>query len=336
MGIDRLWRPNILFKNHIPLPRHSIGTLLKDRRVAGIAALTVGMFFWGVTPVILRRLTQFIDPWTTNAIRYPMAAMLYWPLLFYMRRSGKLTKDLLKRCIVPALFSLGGQVFWALAHYELQASEVGFFVRTSTAWAILGAMILFDDERRLLYQPRFYYGLVLILIGFLAMSLLGGNAEKEGLLVDGNYSLGVIYVLLASTFFGFYIVSIRYFVPNVNPMHAFGIVCQIVSVGVIVGLFAFGHVQAIGQQSAFSWSLLVSSTLLGIAFGHVLMYTAIQRLGASITSSCQSLLPFVTVSAAHLALGENLGAWQWRGGLLMVVGAIVLLSVKNAPRGKAD
>ena len=74
---------------------------------------------------------------------------------------------------------------------------------------------------------------------------------------------------------------------------------------------------------------MISSALLGIAMGHVMLYVAVQRLGAAITSSCQTLMPFVTAAVAGITLSEALTAWQWIAGCVMVAGAIVLLSIKN-------
>lgn len=307
-----------------------------DRRAVGIAALLGGMLCWGITPVLLRGLTPFIDAWTANGLRYPLAAILYWPLLWKLYRSGELTSSLVKCCLVPALLSAGGQIFWALAHYELQASEIGFFVRTSTAWAILGSMYLFADERHLLTQPRFYAGLAIIVAGFLLMSLIPEKSAStmaptviDGSLRNGNYTLGVVYALLSSSFFGLYLASIRWFIPNVHPMRAFSIVAQMVSVVMLCLMMILGDPTSIYRQTAFSWSLLIGSSIMGISIGHVLAYTAVQRLGAAITSSCQSVLPFITAAAAGITLSETLLRQQWMGGVTMIVGAGLLLSIRH-------
>jgi drug/metabolite transporter (DMT)-like permease len=289
-----------------------------------------------------------------------------------MWSTDKLNWGLVKQCLVPALLSTAGQVFWSLAHYELQASEIGFFARMSTAWAILGSMVLFHDERRLVTRPRFLMGLAIIAAGFLVMSWIpakpyasGGTNYHEAtmqpaqtlwetpstehpstrvgtnrdtnmdtrrdsnVLPGGNYRLGVAFALLASCFFGTYMVSIRWYVPHENPIHVFGVVSQFVSVGMVIGMFACGEVTSVTQQTTFSWSLIVASSIMGIGFGHVLVYTAVQRLGASITTSCQSVLPFLTVAVAALTLSERLAAQQWFGGLMMIVGALTLLSIKH-------
>lgn len=291
-----------------------------------------GVVCWGFTPVILRRLTTFIDAWTANGVRYAFSAALYWPLLYLALRSGRLNFALLRRCLIPAVFALGGQIFWALSYYELQASEVGFLVRLSMFWSIVGSMILFRDERQLLRNPGFYVGVFLVGAGFIAMSMLDGpmptHSATDQTAVVGNHQLGVLFILLCAALFGSYVVSVRSCIADVNPFLAFGIVANLVSVGTLIGMFWKGDPSILSQQTAFSWLLLGASSLLGIAIGHIMMYVAVQRLGAAITSSCQTLMPFVTAAAASVLLSERLTGQQWLGGIVMVAGAIILLSLK--------
>ena len=224
--------------------------------------------------------------------------------------------------------ALGGQVFWALAFYELQASEVSFLARVTMFFAIIGSMILFRDERLLLKRPGFHLGVALIVGGFIAFAL--AKVQHTSVIqTPGNRYLGVAYVLACAAFFGGYMVSVRSCIPTVNPLLAFGVVANLVSMGTILGMFWMGDVTSISRQTPFSWLLLISASLLGIAVGHIMLFTAVQRLGAAITSACQTMMPFVTATAAYLLLSESLSLGQWIGGCIIVAGAILLLSLKH-------
>ena len=300
-------------------------------RIVGIAALAVGMLCWGTTPVLLRRLTPFIDGWTANGLRYPMAAVLYWPLLLISLRSHVLTWRLAANCLIPAGCALGGQTFWALAHYELPASEIGFYIRASAVWTILGSMLLFHDERRLLAKPTFWIGIGLIVCGF---ALLAGSARPEAsakaVISGGDKNLGVTYMLCCGLFFGAYVVSVRKCLPSTQSVLSFGVVAQFVSFGLIIGMFIAGDISKVSEVPAMGWWLMISSSILGVAVGHVMLYTAIQNLGAAITSSCQSAMPFVTAVVASMFLAETLSHQQWAGGVVMVAGAVLLLLIKDS------
>ena len=303
----------------------------QHQRYIGIFALVALILMWGAVPVLLRGLTQSIDPWTANGIRYPLSAILFWPYLFFAARRSpspdgvptrRLSWSVVRSCMAPAFFSTGGQVFWAISFYHLQASQVGFLVRATTIVVIIGSVILFADERKLLRRVRFYVGAILALVGFVSLAL-----TNESVVGEANVQ-GLLIMLCCSLLFGAYIVSIRKCVPHVHPTLAFAVVCQLCSIVVGAVMFVQGDYEVIWSLSGREWTMLVTSSILGIGLGHIMLYTAIVRLGASVTTTCQSAMPFVTAAIASIALGETLTAQQWGAGVVIVIGALVLLSVK--------
>jgi len=204
--------------------------------------------------VLLRELTPHVDAWTANAVRYPLSALLYWPVLFVSWRTGVLNRQLIARCVTPAVLALSGQVLWALAPYYLTASVIGFLVRMSLVWALLGAMILFSDERRLLRVPRFYVGLVMSVGGFVVLSISKG-------MFDANVTVtGVVIILACSFFFGLYGVSVRHCLRGVHPLAGFGVVSQFVSIGTLIAVAAFGQPKDLVSLPTLGWCQLVISS----------------------------------------------------------------------------
>ncbi len=292
--------------------------------MSGAAFLLANIFCWAAVPVLLRYLTGTpIDAWTANGFRYPLASVLYWPILIVAWRSGRLDRQTLQRCIVPSFFAFGGQVLWALAPYYLPASAIGFFMRFSLVFAFSGAMILFPDERKLLRLPNFYVGLILLVGGFILMSVskLQFDAEVTG--------AGIAIILLCGVFFGFYAVSVRYFLRGINPLVGFGVVSHYVSVGTLIAMFAWGDFRQLLFIPSQDWMVLIGSSVLGIALGHFFLYSAVSRLGAAVTSGAQTLTPFPTMLLAGWFLHEQMTGLEWTAGLTMVAGAAVLLVAQN-------
>lgn len=285
---------------------------------------------WSISPVILRNLTSVIDAWTANGIRYPLAALLYWPILLRAGLSRRLHRQLVIRCLLPAALALSAQVFWALAPYFLQASAIGFYSRLQLVWALLAAGLLFPDERRVLAHRRFLTGLVVCVAGFL---LFTGSPLANGRSPSGT---GVLIIVICSLFFGLYAVSVRHLMRGLDPLLGFGIVAQVVSVGTITGMLLLGEPARIPELPATAWLQLIGSSMVGIALGHFCMYTAVQRLGASIPSTVQSIMPFSIALLAWLCLGEQLATRQWIAGAAMVAGAAVLLTVRTEIETQTD
>lgn len=289
----------------------------------GTSALLGNMACWAATPVLLRALTADIDAWTCNAFRYPVAALLYWPVLAYGFTTGKINARILRLCLVPAAFAFLGQVFWALAPYYLPAGAIGFLVRASVIFSLFGAMLLFHDERRLLAQPRFYGGLLLSVAGFV---VLAWSKSVSDVSVTAT---GIVIILLCAMFFGFYGVSVRYLMRDMHPIVGFAVVSQYVSVGTLSAMLVMGEGSNLLEMPTSGWAMLVASTLLGIALGHVFLYTAVRQLGAALVSSVQMISPFATAVLGVVLLDETMTPLQWSAGVVMVLGGTLLLATKR-------
>ena len=289
----------------------------------GTLAVLANVCIWGSTPVLLKDLTQYLpdDPWTANGIRYPIAAVLLWPALFLAWRRGELGRRVLVGALVPAAFAFVGQILWAAAPYYIQANAIGFFIKASTIWAVAGAMLLFPGERLLLSSWRFRAGMLLAVSGLLGLALSSGAFNDT---VSGT---GIGVILSCGLFFGFYGVSVRYFMQGISPLVAFGVVAQYVSIGTVILMGFFGAEGSIENLSQTGWILVVSTALFGVCIAHIFFYVALLRLGASITSSFQMLSPFLTYLVAALYLGESMtgGAWAWVSGVVLVAGGLFLL-----------
>jgi drug/metabolite transporter (DMT)-like permease len=269
---------------------------------------------------MLRGLTTSVDGWTANGFRYPLAAVLYWPVLFGAYRHGLLDRSVLRRCAVPAAFALAAQILWGLAPYFLAASSIGFFSRLSAVWTLAAALVFFRDERVLLGSLGFYGGLTLTGTGFVVLAFSRGQ-------VGGDTTwTGIVIMLFCSFFFGMYGASVRHFLRGIHPLIGFAVVSQLVSAGTFSMMWMFGEPQQLLVQTWQSGTLLVVSSILGIALGHFFLYTSVQHLGAAIPACVSSVSPFLTAAIAFVFLGESLTKTQWAAGFTMVLGAIVLLS----------
>ncbi len=80
------------------------------------------------------------------------------------------------------------------------------------------------------------------------------------------------------------------------------------------------------QVNIHSVTKSINSALVGIAFGHVLYYRGIHRLGPVVSSGIMLATPFVTYLGAAVFLGERLSGMELFGGLLVVAGGALLVA----------
>lgn len=302
--------------------------------LTGSLALLGNVLFWACTPVLLRKLTFHVDPWTANGLRYPLSAVLYWPLLLGALLSGKLNAELLKRALVPAAFAMAGQIFWALSPYYVGAIVMGFLIKLAVVWGLIGAMVLFPDERPLLRSKRFHTGLGLAVAGFVALAVAKMTTASDPAQVRMT-TLGVLFLSACGVFFGLYGVSVRYSMRGVHPLLAFAVVSQLVSLGTVTLMGLFGDPGVVTRLPLEGWALVAFSSLLGVGISHALYYTAILRLGATLATSMHLLGPFVTLTVAYLALEESMSLREWIAGLALITGGGLLLWAQEKLRPRA-
>ena len=101
----------------------STPTITRGTDIRATVCLIGATFCWGAVPVMLKYLArpEYIpDGFTTNAIRYPIAALFYLPWLVIGIRQGQL-RSLWLTAMIPTVVNLIGQTLWAWAPYHLDA-----------------------------------------------------------------------------------------------------------------------------------------------------------------------------------------------------------------------
>ena len=143
---------------------------------------------------------------------------------------------------------------------------------------------------------------------------------------------GIALAIAAGMGYGVYGLAVRRFMYGFHPVYAFGVIALYTGSALVVAMLAFGRghgAEVLELGSRELWYLGLSA-FLGIAIGHVLYYTAIDRMGVAVTAGVLQLQPFVVGSMAAVLLGETLSAGQWVGGVVAVAGAALVLSAQKA------
>ncbi|NBV63852.1 MAG: hypothetical protein EBR71_05135, partial [Planctomycetes bacterium] len=231
------------------------------------------------------------------------------------------------------------QVAFTSAHSYVNPALLTFGLRLQLVAVALGAYLLFPSERETIRSARYLCGLGLLVAGIAGVLLGGGN------LGEGSNALGIALAIAAGMGYGVYGLAVRRFMYGFHPVYAFGVIALYTGSALVVAMLAFGRghgAEVLELGSRELWYLGLSA-FLGIAVGHVLYYTAIDRMGVAVTAGVLQLQPFVVVTAgvlqlqpfvvgsmAAVLLGETLSAGQWVGGVVAVVGAALVLSAQKA------
>jgi drug/metabolite transporter (DMT)-like permease len=264
---------------------------------------------------------------TLLAVRFALAAMLFWALVLAggaagaaaVRRLGR--RDVLIALALGAAgYSLQAGCYFA-ALQRIDASLLSLLLYTFPAMVAVAAVMLGRerlDRRKLAALALAGSGLVLILAS-------AGTGALDPLGVALGFGAAIVY----ST----YILSSQGIAGRLRPELLSALVCSGAAVTVIGGTALLGDLRP-GDLTAAGWGWLVCLVLISTVAAVGLFFAGLHRVGPTSASILATVEPLVTVLLAFLVFGETLGAVQILGGAL-VLAAVVALQAPRRPTATA-
>jgi drug/metabolite transporter (DMT)-like permease len=259
---------------------------------------------------------------TLLAVRFMLAAALFWLIVFCTGRLGAL-RALSRRDVVIAV-ALGA---------------VGYGAQAGAAFAAL------DRLDPALFSLLLYVYPVLVTVAAIALGRERGSRRTTVALVLASSglvlvlagaasgtldALGAVLAIGAAAVYSAYILSSQGIAGRVDPLVLSTLLCTGAAGTLTVGALAAGDLHA-GSVSAtgFAWlgMLAVVSTVGAIT----LFFAGLRRVGPSAAAILSTFEPVVTVGLAFVVFGGSLGRAQLVGGAL-VLGAVLAV---RAPGGIA-
>ncbi|MCA9288486.1 MAG: DMT family transporter [Phycisphaerales bacterium] len=291
----------------------------------GVMMVVLTLVGWTSIPLFLRHFASQIDPWTSNGWRYGFAALIWCPVLILGAARKRLPEGLWRKAAWPAVVNSIGQVFFTSAFYHVDSTMAAFGLRSNIICAAIGAAIFFAAERRILASPPFLIGMVMVLAG------TGGTLVLDDGFAQGSSPLGILFAVLAGAFYAAYALAVRMCMKGIPTLVSFAAISLYTAGVMIVLMLALGErmgATAIDLAPT-QFVLLLVSSFVGIAMGHVTYYMSIARLGVTVSSGVIQLQPFTVAVASIPIEGKFLSGPQWALGTVAVAGTLVMLVVQN-------
>jgi drug/metabolite transporter (DMT)-like permease len=301
----------------------------------GIVTVLMTLIGWSSVPLFITYLSGSIDVWTQNGWRYGFSAMLWAPVLILAHARNRVPRGLWRAAVAPSIANALGQTLFTYAYYNVDAATATFGLRMQIVFLAVGAYVMFPSERALLRKPQAWIGILLVLGGVVATILLRNDTGTP--VVAGaapNPTLGVIAAIAAGFLFAAYGLLVRKQMHGYHPVTAFAAVSQITAGICVVFMVAFARSPVTDtldfgmsafKMSAFAMTMMLVSSVIGIALGHVFYFISIARLGVAVTSGVIQTQPFCVAAAQYAFRGIALATGQWFGGIVAVAGAVMLL-----------
>lgn len=290
-----------------------------------VAAVLGSLAGWTSIPLFLKHFTTSIDAWTGNGWRYGFSALLWAPVLVLGARRGTLPPGLWKAALIPSAFNVVAQICFALAPYYINPGLMTFSLRVQIVFVTIGAALMFASERRVMRNPLFLAGLLMVVGGTVATILLNPSG-----LGDAN-AMGVGLAIASGILYGAYALSVRRCMSGIPTLVAFAAVCQYTAAALIGLMLVYGTrmgAPAIELPPA-QFAYLLLSSLVGIGLGHSFYYYSISRLGVAVSAGVVQLQPVTVSIGSYFLFQEVLTRLQWGTGLLAIVGAVLILVAQH-------
>lgn len=286
-----------------------------NRHSAGVYLfLVLPPLFWSSNFIVGKALVGTVPPWTLNAGRFVVSALILLPLLLYRKewppRSAFVPLILMS---ITGVFAFNAALYIGLGYTSAtNATLVNSTTPVTTAliaWLLIGEKL---TRRRLLG--------VAISLGGVAWIVSQGTLDA---LWRFTFNPGDIIVFFATGLWGFYMVMAKPMMQVLSPL-------ALTSITTVIGAAfllpaAFIELQL---KPADIWraDVLLAFLYLGIFpsfLSFVLWNRSIRTFGPSRASLAYNLLPLFAALLAVIFLGETIYPYQLLGGIAIVAGVII-------------
>lgn len=285
--------------SHTPLPR------------SGILALIALIAVWGYTWVILKEGVRFADPWDYATLRTVPGAILLFIIAAWRGESLALQSP--RHVFMLGLWqtaAFNGLVSWALVAGA--AGKTAVLVFTMPFWTVLMAWPLLGERIR---------GLQWLAVALSAAGLL---LVLEPWALKGSFAANTLAVLTGFSWAVAAVLTRRW--RHHLAVGTFALTAwQMLFGGLVLAVAGFFLSARPIEWTPYFGFLIAYATLFGTVLGWALWFYVLKLLPAGVAGLAVMGVPAIGVLASRLQLGEQPGAVE-SAGMLLIGASIAVLS----------
>lgn len=304
-----------------PSPAASTKIWLPDLSLVGVAVI------WGVNIPLMKNGLDAVDPYTFNAIRLLISAIVLCAFAIRERRAGIMPKPGVtwKHYLTyAAIVTISYQVSFLIGINLTTPGNVALIIATVPMWTALLARVFMGERLSLLA----WAGLVVALIGT-AIVALQGNVTA-----DSRYLIGNAVILCSALLWSCGTVYSRPLLHMISPLQlaaVAGVIAWPVHLGVAFAL-SEGTVANFGTGAI--WLILVYSGVLSSGLSQPMWHFGVKHAGAAHAAVVQNLIPVVAIVATWISRGEAPTGPQMFGGAMILIGLVAMRISRASATGK--
>ncbi|MEN8262133.1 MAG: DMT family transporter [Nitrospirota bacterium] len=294
----------------------------------GLALSMVTALMWGILPVALKVLLDYMDAFTVTWYRFFGAAVLM--SAFVIRRNSipplnKLRKSVISLLLVASAGLCSNYIFYAVGLDHLPPSTATIVIQMATVFLLFGSLLIFRER----FSTGQWAGFLVLLIG---LALFFNDRINELFSRLGEFTTGVLFILAAALLWSVYALAQKQLLKSFRSET----VMLFIFISGALLFFPFARPSIVLNLDGPGFLLLgFCSINTFIAYGS--FAEALDHLEASRVSMIVATTPVITVVAMKICSAlfprfiepEHLNSLSIAGAFIVVAGSMICSLGRN-------
>jgi drug/metabolite transporter (DMT)-like permease len=288
---------------------------MRNRHIFIEFLLLLVAFIWASNFSVAKISMEEIDPMSFNAMRFLLATLLMWVVIYW---KGKWKPVLKKDYGHMILLGFTGNLIYQLLfifglNYTFSANAA-VMLGTVPVWVAVISHFFYDEQM----NRNKAIGVILAFSGVLLI-LLG---KPEQISISSKTFVGDLLTLMSALMFGYYSVHSKKLLNYYPPMQLTTITMTIGGVGLMIAGLPWIINLNFSGVSNLAYGGTVYSGLFSIGVAFLIWNYGLKQVGAVRTATYQNLVPVLGLILGFIVLGEKLGLIQYLGSAVVITGII--------------
>jgi drug/metabolite transporter (DMT)-like permease len=287
---------------------------MADKR-GGISFAVLASLFFGLSPVFMRLVLDFVNVETMN-ILFTAFASLCFVVGFGVFRKAACFKNILDnwhKIALMSLLSAAGSLLFTYGIFLYGPVNAAFLVQFTAVFTIIFGLAFFKER----FTRLEAVGVLVAVAGVFVLAYGDLTLEIASTLV----------LLCAALFFASANTLSKVYVKSMNPLALAGGSSMFVFLFVLVYAVLAGRLETAFPAVTLVYGFLGSIT--GVVLSFILFFKALEVFEVSKAATIRTMEPFLTAIFSFAILALTPKANQLLGGVLIVIGVVVLSLAKE-------
>lgn len=297
------------------------------RKLLGLTLAIITAVMWGVIPIGLKMLVQWMSVYTISWCRFFISALVVFPIVIrrYGFRNILNIRKLPVLMLICAAVLIGNNLLYQASLRYITPGTAQVLLQFTPLVVLVGGLVIYKE----VFIRAQWLGIGILIAG---MILFFNPRYKELLFDIGNYTLGVVLSVISAVLFGAYLLIQKQLLVLLAPET---ILLVVYIVGIIV-LFPLAKPGILFELE--SYQLVVLAVVSIMTFVSYWSFAeSMKHIEASRSSVVLALTPLITVIAnevfafilPHLLVSESLNALSVLGAVFVVAGSMTVAIVRS-------